>query len=289
MIRRTETVKQKTYYGTDEEAKVHVMQLDRIAELDSADYPRNPANYGHFMGRGLAGRSMWLGGTEAKIDEVLSVGWPEGVALAQGLADKLRGTIPAPKSFKRRQRWAEDGDEPSWEREQQGHTEIWRTSKRDTMRGPVNVEIFAPWGGNANLMAYQLQWDGIVMAVLCDILESSGGYRVGITLNTAIRYSTVRYALIQLEVKRPELPLNLGSLVPVVAFPGVYRKHGINLQSTVPWDCSSGHGSNIEISELPRPLEALRKDAIVLRHCYSEQAARMEILRVLKMFDMETV
>jgi hypothetical protein len=270
------------------EGNVHVMQLDSIADLDTTKIPRGWPNEDHFRSHnyGTAENSRWVGGTKHEIATYLTTGWPQGTELVQRLADKMRGQLEKPKSFKRRQKWMEDGDEPSWEREQAGHSTIWRTSRRETMRGPTTVELLGTWGGNANLSADQLRWDGVVMVVLTDLLEEAG-YRVGLTLNAPVRFSwgsgAGKFNLAQLVVKEPNMPLDIASLVPVVTHPGVFRWHGINLASLCPFDCGGGHGSAIELRHLP-PVSVVRKTAIMLGHAYYESNAVQEIQRVLDLF-----
>lgn len=228
-----------------------------------------------------------MGTTQEKMNTALSTGWPEGVELVSGIAASMRGEMEKPKSFKRRQCWSEDGDEASWEREQAGRTEVWRTSRRETMRGPVTVELLGTWGGTGGYSAEQLKWDGVVLIVLCDLLEEAG-YRIGASLNNASQHNNYfgsgkGMTLIQITVKRPEMPLDIASLVPVAMFPGVFRWHGLNMKTLAPFDVDSGFGRTVELDMLPT-LSCINPRAVQLRHAYSEWAARAEIQRVLAMF-----
>lgn len=268
-----------------DEGPVHTVTLDNTADLDTTKIERQWPNRAHFLlhDGSSAENSSWCGGTKSEITRVLKDGWEEGTKLVTELADKMRGQLEKPKAFKRRQRWMEDGDEPSWEREQAGRAEIWRTSRRDTMRGPITVELLGTWGGNAFLNAEQLRWDGVVMTVLTDLLEEAG-YRVGLSLNYAGHHHTCnRYSLVQMNVKEPNMPLDIASLVPLVCHPGVFRWHGINVISLCPFDVGSGHGRSIELSQLPT-VSAIRPSAIKLNHAYNEMAAKQEIQRVLDLF-----
>jgi hypothetical protein len=271
------------------DGKVFVMQVESTAEIDSSALPRTlsfneSTLLGHVYTAGFGGAS------KADITNALANGWPEGTDLVSKLAEQMRGQLEKPKSFKRRQQWREDGDEPSWEREQAGHTEIWRTSRRETMRGPTTVELLGTWGGLSHVSADQLRWDGVVLAVLCDLLEEAG-YRVGATLNNASRhggsfYSRGRqenFTLIQITVKRPEMPLDIASMVPIAAFPGVFRWHGLEMKTLAPFQVDSGFGATIELEALPQ-IPTINPRAIKLHHAYSEQAAKQEIQRVLDLF-----
>lgn len=153
------------------------------------------------------------------------------------------------------------------------------------MRGPTTVEILGTWGGNAHLTADQLRWNGVVMVAVTDLLEEAG-YRVGLSLNAPVSFwghSRDQFSIAQLVVKEPNMPLDVASLVPLVTHPGVFRWHGINLTSLVPFDCGSGHGSMINLTQLPE-ISILRKNAVKLTNVYNEMSAKQEIQRVLDLF-----
>lgn len=268
------------------DGRVFVMQVDSTAEIDSHRIPRTlPFNQrtlnSHDYTAGFGGAS------KEAITNALTFGWPEGTNMVQAMAEQMRGQLEKPKSFKRRQQWREDGDEPSWEREQAGRTEIWRTSRRETMRGPTTVELLGTWGGLSHITPNQLRWDGVVLTVLCDLLEEAG-YRVGATLNNASRHggwggATTNYTLIQINVKQPSMPLDIASMIPLAAFPGVFRWHGLEMKTLAPFEVNGGFGSTIELDMLPETA-TINPRAIKLRHAYSEHAAKEEIQRVLELF-----
>lgn len=265
-----------------------LVQIDGASELNTDALPRTGPNVGHFRSHMASARSgsSWYMGNQASIERAIYEGWPDGLARVQRLADELREQMPAPKSYKRRQRWSEDGDEPSWEREQYGATDIWRTSKRDVMTGPTTVELCAPWGGSAFRNAEQLQWDGVVLTVLIDLLEQAG-YRVGASLNYASTWGGLfgggQDQIVQVIVKHPQSPLDLATLVPVAAHPGVVRCFGIGAISLASFDVGGGHGRPVEI-EAVRKNGLIPQSSIILKHAYSESDARREIQRVLDMF-----
>lgn len=273
------------------ENSVYVVQCDETTDIDTRKERRdNASNRMHFLHHeehcaSYSGRG-WVGASTQEITDILEHGWPEGQARVQAMADEMRGTLAAPKSYRRKQRWSEDGDEPSWEREQYGATDIWRTSRRDVMVGPTTVELLAPWVHNAFRRPSEIEWNGVVVAVLADLLEEAG-YRVGITLTNSlgVSYPTpdCRYVLGLVTVKRPQDPLDMASLVPVCVHPGTYRWLGIAFATLAPVDCGSGHGRCTTVDALP-PVSALPKEGIVLRAVYTEYDARAEIQRVLAMF-----
>lgn len=269
------------------EGDIFVLQAESSADLLTAkNLPRTGVNARRFTHHEQDGSEHFWGASKTQITEALTNGWPEGTEKVSRIAGELRGQLEKPKSFKRRQRWMEDGDEPSWEREQAGRTEIWRTSRRDTMRGPTTVELLGAWGGLASVRPDELQWDGIVLTVLIDLLEEAG-YRCGASMNNASSYGgwgvNGYKSLVQVTVKEPGMPLDIASLVPVVAFPGVYRWHGLSLKTLAPFDISAGFGSTMSLQSLP-PVSAISKTAVKLNHAYNEAAAKQEVQRVLDLF-----
>lgn len=269
-----------------------VVQADNVKDLEAAHaLPRGGVNANHFRVHDATSdvkQFTFWGANKSQIDKALNDGWPEGVDRVQRMAELLRGQLEKPKSFKRRQKWMEDGDEPSWEREQAGRSEIWRTSRRETMRGPTTVELLGTWGGLAHIRADQLQWDGVVLCVLIDLLEEAG-YRVGASVNNVSEYTNWGYgvnsyrSLMQVTIKEPHMPLDIASVVPAISFPGVYRYHGLSLKTLAPFDVGSGFGATRELDWLQN-CSAIGNKAIRLHHAYSEEAAKLEINRVLEMF-----
>ena len=262
---------------------VHVVLIDTLADLDTSAIPRTQSdNIRHQAERTtqhIDSHASWIGATTEQMTTALRDGWPEGAALVARLADGMRGTLPKPKSFKRKQQWTADGDEPSWERESAGYEDIWRTSKREQQYGPAPIEVMAPWGALGSVNADQLKWDGIVLVALTDLLEEAG-YRVGATLNSAARaMNGHNYHLTSITVKRPEMPLDISSMVAVAAHPGIFRWHGLSSRTLAPFDCGWGFGSTLEIAQLPS--QVVPSNVIVLRHAYTEQAARYEVERAL--------
>jgi hypothetical protein len=269
-----------------QEGNVSLVLIEDTTDLASDTLPRTDANARNYRCHMEQVRkdARWVGGSMATITDILANGWPDGVARVEELAEELKAEMPAPKTFKRKQKWSDDGDESSWEREQAGHDEIWRTSRRQQQRGPATVELLVPWGANAHASAESLQWNGVVLCVLADLLESAG-YRVGATLvaTTAIGGYTTHVS--QIVVKRPDMPLNMSSLVPVVAHPGVFRWHGINLISLCPDNVGMGHGSMTSMSQLPKSLSLFHNTSIILSDVTYREAAVQEIRRILALLN----
>lgn len=264
-----------------EDNGAHIVRMECADDLDTGTVKRTAVNLRHYTGRSRS--PSWMGGTLREVTDVLRDGWPDGLREVESMVSQFKGTLPTPTSVRRVQAWGEDGDEPSWEREQAGHDAIWRTSKRQTRKGPVTVQLMAPWGGNAGRRPSELMWNGVVLAVLIDLLQASG-YSVGASINSVYQCYGNNLAVVQVEVKRPEQPLDLASLVPLVAHPGVFRWHSIDAVSTAPFDVGMGHGSITSLQAAHSRGLDLTKGAELLPLVYDKQSATNAILDVLSKF-----
>lgn len=231
--------------------------------------------------------AAWNGGTVEQVTNALHFGWPEGLCRVQELSRELSKLVTPPVSYRRRQRWSDDGDEPSWEREQHGHDQIWRTSKRQSQRGPATVELLVPWGGPGGLSSDALMWNGVVLSVLADILENAG-YRVGASLISATIWHHSTFQMVQqVIVKEPQQPLDLASIVPLVAHPGSRRIFGIAAKTLAPFNVTMGFGAVQELmNEQVKPVTVLQHpNAFKLRHSYSRSEAVSNITWLLQQID----
>jgi len=115
----------------------------------------------------MATKPELFGGIEtlAQGKSIFEQGWPEGANRLKALAEKLASKIPPAKTVRRRLRWADDGDEVSKDRLNGGQVDsCWRTTRRELSQGPEVVTIETNWGGNANVTAEQLFWQGAAAA-----------------------------------------------------------------------------------------------------------------------------
>lgn len=257
---------------TSMDGTVFTVRIDETMDLNTEALPRSVN----------ADRHPGFGFNRASLLDLLEQGWAEGLEKVERLSEQLQRDMAPPVSFRRRQVWSDDGDEASWEREAAGHDDCWRTARRKSQRGPAVIELAASWGGRAIYSDEQLIWNGVALAVLCNLLEQSG-YRVGASLNNASTYfNTSNISHIQIVVKRPEMPLDLASLVPVASHPGMFRLFGLEIKTLAPFRIDSGLGCTDDLSILPDGTFA--PTVIKLAHCYSEASARAEISRVLALF-----
>lgn len=268
-----------------QEENVYVVEIDEVSDADTATLRRPNMKNAALSAEYQRGSSdSWRGGSRSDIQRLLRDGWAEGLQRVTDLAEVFKAEMAPPKSYRRRGQWREDGDEPSWEREQYGRTDIWRTSKRETMVGPTTVQLVCPWVHSASVRAENIIWNGVVLATLCDLLESAG-YRVGAMMANTIGLNEYNeYMLGMLHVKQPETPLDLASLIPVIAHPAVYRWFGIDWATLCDKFCGHGHGRVVRFDDIP-DIPSKPRGAIVLNTVYGEDAAKREIRRVLALFN----
>lgn len=267
-----------------QEENVYVIEMDEITDVDTHKLPRMLERNADLSKSFNAENSdSWRGGSREKAYAMLTDGWAEGLEKVSALVEEFKPTLSPPKSFKRKQQWREEGDEPSWEREQAGKTDIWRTSRREMRVGPTTVQLICPWVHSASRRADDIVWNGVVLAALCDLLETAG-YRVGAMMANTIGLDGYnQFMLGMLHVKQPQQPLDLASLVPIVAHPTVYRWFAIDWATLCERFCGYGHGRVVSINEIP-DIPSKPRGAVVLRSVYSAGDAKREIERVLGLF-----
>lgn len=141
--------------------------------------------------------------------------WEEGLRLFDDAKSKLSSRmLPTPKTRRRRARFDEfNGDEVCVDRLRAG-APFWRTTSRDMTSGPTTLTIAVHTTAPAVLSSEDLNWRGVVSAVLCELLETAG-YRVKIVLYDYGRqvYKDDFSALTTLTVKEFDEPLDSAGLI----------------------------------------------------------------------------
>lgn len=266
------------------ENQTWVTTLDGVHEV--ADIPKlrsSVESNNDQMRRYLSGSLVTVDrGSLSSALDALRNGYAVGADRIAKFAQDFRSELPTPKSYRRRQRWSDDGDEPSWEREQAGQEEIWRTSRREQQRGPAVIELAAPWGGNG---MPDFTWDGVVLVTLCDLLEYAG-YRVGASMNKCNKANAPYSFMTRVEIKQPENPLNIDSLAALASHPGVYAWLGRPSIQLQPYNMRGTFGYNVEVTDIDETSRNLifRPGTVYLKHSYSRTEAVQEIQRVLQLF-----
>src|SRR2546428_3363497 len=83
----------------------------------------------------------FYGATEPVAREIVLKGWPQGAKLVRQIADAVEKIVPPPKSRRRVKKWSDDGDEYSYERQQQGKEYCWQSSHRRLRSAVGLVEL----------------------------------------------------------------------------------------------------------------------------------------------------
>lgn len=221
-------------------AELEQHELDLV--LDDKAWA-SPANLGKVQGRAPDGSKHYWHGAKSReaVTDMIHNGWPEGVARAQQLADKIKEVTPMPEIPRRRPRWAEQGDEIHMPRVWSGMLDqAWRTTKRERSRGPRVISVDVNVGHNAHVDGDSLFWSGACAVALADALEDVG-YRVEL-FATATSVNGNKAMLSRFVVKRASDPLNVNNVAALAAHPATFRLHGLHAWARAPWDIGYGFG-----------------------------------------------
>lgn len=195
----------------------------------------------------------WLGGLRswAEFDALLTQGWPVGAEKATALKQEILAEIPPPKSHRRRQRWADEGDDLDIHRVISGQLDTaWRSMRRRDDQAPRVVTIAAQVGGNAMVRPDQMFWQGAALLALTDLLEDAG-YRVAVRGVAASVIPNGRHnILLSWNVKEPHEPVRADEVVVPLAHAGAFRIGGIGLDARAPFPLGEGCGRAINPSPI---------------------------------------
>lgn len=203
-------------------------------------------------------------------------GWEAGKAEVQRLASALE--VPPPVSTVRRIRRADQGDDLVMEDVYAGRLDTaWRVARRDH-RATRSREIWLGnmMGVNGRTNGMHLYWRGAAILALADLLTMAG-YSVGILSyveqvgHDEHRRKTSR---IEVVIKDPLAPLDLGALTGALVNPGFYRVLYWNWCASRPYNLHEGLGSpkHYHIPGIIQGTETI---------CY-EHTARAYILKTIK-------
>lgn len=147
---------------------------DMIATADNAVPHHKAEEHVHW-------HDEWIGRDFAGWSDVYAAArsaWPDGLETLEKMLEEIdRCELPQPKSRRRRTRFQEDdGDELDYDRLRTGRA-YWRTSRRETCRGPATITIIVDVGGNCKRASRDLLWRGAAAVALAQRLEEAG-YRV---------------------------------------------------------------------------------------------------------------
>lgn len=185
----------------------------------------------------------WYGGisTRKQATNLLEKGWSEGVERLREVAAEI-SDAPTPKIRRRVRRWADDGEELSIDRALAGQWDhAYSMSTRQTSEGPQIIDLVGLFGGAGLMTAEEMFWQGAVLAILSDILESAG-YRVRLIGEDPFATDAFPPAIgsNRVVIKEDHEPVRMDAIASVMCHAGTYRTHGFRMLFNVPLDGGEG-------------------------------------------------
>lgn len=233
---------------------------------------------------------IWYGGqTLAETSAMLKTGYTKGAKKAAELARQIEREMPDPVSRKRKLIWSDNGDEIDRDRIYSGQIEVaWRTTKRKPQRAPQVISIAVPWGDNCGTGNEEMFWPAAAAIALTDLLEKAG-YSVDLrAISVGHHYDDgSHYTGLEITVKHPNEPLRPDA-VAAVFHAGSFRYFGIPAIAGTPNPINDGYGSCQGLENgMPILTAAKLTDPahLALKHVYSGDAAKTEVLRQLKLLE----
>lgn len=217
--------------------------------------------------------------------EILESGWAEGVEKMRKLERASAAfDFPPPVSIKRRQVWSDDGDDLDSDRYYAGRFEdMWRGAKRRVVMTQQVISLIVPWGGISNVSADELQYNGLAVMLLSDILEEAG-YSTEIIGASGVTLGgphVLRYVV----AKRPGEPLQLDVIAATLAHPAVFRVFGIscNYHGTRRdmWTSGATDAPN-DYLEIAADNGVIPRADVVMNNAYSEREAIDAVKKALE-------
>lgn len=225
--------------------------------------------------KSFVGRSF--DGDAKKLEAALDGNWGYGMDVVTTMVSKLEaGTMPKPKSRRRRRSWQEDGDEVCIDRLRSGQ-EFWRVSQRQVRNAPQNITLLVDIGANASVKSKDILWRGAAAVVVTKMLEEAG-YRVelwaGEYAKSAYQDGTDSANFTCL--KRSQSPLSVSSLINGVSgwcFRTMF--FGAIAVSHKSRKASYGLGHHKDVSNAPEAIKQVIPSAnpIIVEGVWNEDAA----------------
>lgn len=208
----------------------------------------------------------WFGLSDAKaVIQTRTDGWLSGANKVATFAESLRQAIPAPKSIRRRIKWADQGDSLDIHCVWAGRLgDAWESHPRQKSLGAQSITLLADIGKNSGSHADEFFWRGAAVQTLSDFLTEAN-YNVEINAGMLLRSPFENdgddsYRVWTLGVKSALAPLDKSALASVIALSGFFRVAGfLNAYRTASVEgqnASYGLGYTMPLSEVK---DALRE------------------------------
>jgi hypothetical protein len=206
--------------------------------------------------------------------------------MSQGLRAKAEGLI-VPRKRKRRKH--HEGGELSSDRWVHGDYYTPFTVKAGGTRSLPVVTIATAWGGNCDMKASQLRWNGCAAVALADALTRAG-WSVGITAWYSMQSNAdpKNRTSMLIPVKQPDELLRIGKLGSLLAHPASFRLRQFRLIKALPLvDSGTALGRSKPISTIPEEMRSkirglLPGNTILLDSVFDERSAIDAITKALE-------
>ncbi len=233
--------------------------------------------------------NKWYGGieTDEQARSILVDGWREGAERLTTIASEI-----APPTVKTRRRvgtWRDDGAELGIDRALAGQWDsAWRDTRREWSNGPATIDLIAMFGGSVDQSSESMFWNGATACVVSNVLESAG-YATSITgcfLHSRKYGGVGTLGRTDIIIKGSDETLRIDALASLICHAGIFRTYVFQALLSLPFKLNDGLGPAVyrwQDSHVERMRAAgeLSDGAIVLKTCYSQHDATLEINRVL--------
>ena len=239
----------------------------------------------------LDGKVDWIGCTREAARARLVSGWPEGLAQAQALAERVQRMAEnlAPRDVRRRPRYSEEsGDEVDLDRMRAG-APWWRECVRSRHVQARALTLAVQVGGLADVSEESLRWNSVLALALVHVFEGAGiACSVRAVAASDQCHNRADETLVRiLEAKRSEDAM-LPDLLAAVLAPSTFRACMIPSVQLLAKRPDEGGGSTVAVASMPQAvLDYLADGAplIVLPHVFNEADALTAARRVLRLHE----
>lgn len=229
----------------------------------------------------------WYGANSLnEVKQICSSGWDDGLKIYKDMKQQvpeIEGLGSFHRKYARKKRHADCGGEIDIDR--YIHNE-YETMFIDYERYIQNksgkiITLYTSIGIVCSVLSSDSLWNGVATTILTDIFESFG-YRVNIIAFRAGRGtrlgSDYHKSQINIQVKLPDQPLDLTSVLISTSFPGFYRYYGFKALSSRPYKISHGYGQSLDF---PYSYE---NNSFIIGGVRNSESAYLKILEVLNSF-----
>lgn len=228
----------------------------------------------------------WWYGSESmeEVKRICSSGWVEGMRIYENVKRQLPETDILGDfhlKYARKRKYSDSGDEVDIDRyiHQEFDTMFFDHKKYIQDKEGKIITLYTSIGFTCDISSNEALWGGITSTVLADVFESVG-YRVNIVgfragFGSFIDYNTPSKSQINIQVKLPDMPLDLTNVLTAIAYPGFYRYYGFKAISSFPYVVSNGFGKSIGSPFI------YEKNSFVIGGIRDSTTAHLKIMEIL--------